>query len=80
MIVPAPPPAHPPFDPEAVITREGRLIHHVSIDDGMMGLNSPRIAFGRRHAEWLARRTLAWYVRKFGPPRERWTVKAGDGA
>jgi hypothetical protein len=75
MIVPKPPPEPPPFAPEAVITREGRWIYHINITDGLMGLNSPRIAFGRRHAEWCARRTLAWYVRKFGPPRESWTIK-----
>lgn len=61
-------------DFEAVITRPGRWIYHVDITDGFMGMNSPWLAFSRAHAERRARRKLAWYRRKFGPPRERWTI------
>lgn len=78
MIVPEPPPELPPSSPEAVITREGRWIYHIDITDGLLRLNSPWIAFGRRHAEHRARKKLAWYVRKFGPPRESWTIKPGQ--
>jgi hypothetical protein len=70
-----PPPDPPPFAPEAVITREGRWVYHVTITDGLTQLNSPWLAFGRSHAERRARRKLAWYVRRFGPPRESWTIK-----
>jgi hypothetical protein len=62
-------------EPYAEITRAGRLVYHINIIDGISGMNSPWIAFGRSHAEKRARRKLAWYKRKYGPPRERWEIR-----
>jgi hypothetical protein len=61
--------------PRAQITRQGRWIYHIDIVHGIIRLNAPWIAFGRAHAEKRARKRLAWYQRKFGPPRERWTIQ-----
>jgi hypothetical protein len=77
MIVPQPPPYLPPFDPEAVITRRGRWVYSIEIVDGVIGMSAPWHAFSRRHAESRARKKLAWYVRKFGPPQEHWTIRDG---
>lgn len=74
MIQPLPPPPLPEPNPEAVITRQGRWIYHVDIVDGMTAMNSPWVAFGRRHAERKARKKLAWYMRRFAAP-ERWTIR-----
>lgn len=69
----APPPICDP-EPEAVITCRGRWIYHIDIINGLTSMNTPWLAFGRAHAEKRARKKLAWYRRKFGPPRERWTI------
>ena len=60
--------------PYAAITRDGRWIYHVDVIHGLLGSSTPWTAFGRRHAERLARRKLARYMRKLSQ-HERWTVK-----
>jgi hypothetical protein len=77
MRIPEPPPPPPSqCDPKAVITRQGRWIYSIDIIEGFTGMNRPWIAFSRAHAERRARRKLAWYLRKYGPPREQWTIHA----
>ena len=68
----------PPRSPKAVIERRGRWIYEVTIEDDPMVIAGPYTAFGRRDAERCARKKLARYLRKFGPPRERWTIPARE--
>ena len=68
----APPPIQED-SPYAAITRTGLWTYSVDIIHGLTGFNCLLTAFGRRHAERLARRKLARYMRRESR-RERWTV------
>lgn len=60
---------------QAEITRNGRLpVYRIAIVRHISSYGT-WLAFSRAHAEKRARKKLAWYQRKFGPPRERWTVQ-----
>jgi hypothetical protein len=60
-------------EPVAEITRVGRRTYQIQIVHGLTSCGSWR-AYSRPHAERKAREKLAWYKRKFGPPREQWTI------
>jgi hypothetical protein len=63
-----------PGEPEAEITRPGRWVYQIRIIEGITACGTWH-AFSRSRAEGKARKKLAWYRRRFGPPREQWTVR-----
>ena len=59
--------------PRAEITKTGRWTYEINIIQGITS-TGPRFRLGRSAAERCARLKLAWWIRKFGTPREHWTI------